>query len=285
MRYRKRRASGALMQFANLAALLFFALAVLQASPKPSAKSSPKAAGPQSLNLQPPPGTILPIRLNGALSSATARAGQRVTGRLMQAVPLPSGDHIREGATVSGQIVSVAPAGNNTGGLLTLRFDTLLVGRHHQEEIPITTELRALAGYVEIQQAQVPETGPDRATSDNWGTRRQIGGHIRYGYGGVLVHLRANPEGGCEGPVSGENDLQAMWVFSADACGVYGADQIEIAHSGRDNPQGAITLAVKAGNVRLQYGDGMLLRVLSSGPQRSTKNEQPSQPSAAKPPQ
>lgn len=111
---------------------------------------------------------------------------------------------------------------------------------------------------------------------------QQVGRSV---YDGVLVRLRANPEGGCDGPISGQNELQAMWVFSADACGVYGVDQIEITHSGREDPQGAIALAVRSGNVRLNYGDGMLLRVLSSGPQRSATNAQQRQPCAAKPPQ
>ncbi len=41
-----------------------------------------------------PAGTILPVRLNGSISSAKSKPGQVITARIMQAVPLAQGREI-----------------------------------------------------------------------------------------------------------------------------------------------------------------------------------------------
>src|SRR5580700_9337894 len=50
-------------------------------------------------------GTILPVRLNATLSSGKAKAGQAITGRIMQDVPLTGGAKIPAGSKVVGHIV------------------------------------------------------------------------------------------------------------------------------------------------------------------------------------
>jgi hypothetical protein len=69
---------------------------------------------------------------------------------------------------------------------------------------------------------------------------------------------------GCRGVVSDANQPQAMWLFSTDACGVYGYANIRIEHAGRTDPAGTIVLVADNGRLKLQSGSGMLLRVQES---------------------
>jgi hypothetical protein len=221
-----------------------------------------------------PVGTILPVQLNSSLRSDKARAGQQVSGRVMQDVPLPAGRKIHSGAKVIGHIVSARSADSGTGGEISLRFDTLEIGKHHTA---ITTNLRALATMMDVSEAQVPESGPDRGTSENEWTTDQIGGEVLYrgsivAHGsnivgnsvlgsGVMVHAAAMPGLKCRGEVDGNGKLQALWVFSSDACGLYDLPNLSLPHAGRSDPVGQITLRSNKGNVKVPAGSGMLLRV------------------------
>ena len=130
---------------------------------------------------------------------------------------------------------------------------------------------------MEVEDAQVPPTGTDRGTPWAWMTTSQIGGEVVYGQGGpvthgsqvvgqaapggVLVRLSAKPGTSCRGPVDDNDRLQALWVFSSDACGTYGFSDLEIAHAGRTVPLGQITLESKHGRIHVSSGSGLLLRV------------------------
>ena len=83
----------------------------------------------------------------------------------------------------------------------------------------------------------------------------------RQAYEGVLVHVRAQPESGCRGELDGNHDPQALWVFSADSCGVYGMSGIRIAHAGRTEPLGEIVISAHSGNVNVRDAIVMILRV------------------------
>jgi hypothetical protein len=221
-----------------------------------------------------PDGTILPVALNSSSNSRKVKNGQLITARVMQDVPLSPGLTIHAGAKVVGHVIDVKPANGASGAKITLRFDALIVSR---QRIPITTNLRALASWMEVWDAQLPLTGPDRGTSENAWTTNQIGGEVVYRgggpvadglqsvgvptYGGVLVHVSAKPGTKCRGESEGNDRLQALWVFSSDACGVYGFPGVEIAHAGRTNPIGEITVASDKGDINLRAGSGMLLRV------------------------
>lgn len=231
---------------------------------------------PSTGSFQIPIGTILPARLNHSLSSKSAQPGQAITARIMQEVPLPNRESIPEGAKLLGTIVSVERAGNVSGGKITIRFDTL---ESHHRTIPIVASLRALAGFMEVQSAQTPEFTPGFGTPYVWANTRQIGGDEVYGvggpvtnqnderigkgvYGGVLVHVRAQPETPCRGALDSEDRLQALWVFSSDACGVYGIPGVKIAHPGRTEPVGEITLLADQQDLLVHGASGMLLRVI-----------------------
>jgi hypothetical protein len=234
------------------------------------------ARGGDNKSSELPVGTVLPVSLTHGFSSRSAKAGQAITGRIMQEVPLPNGGNIPEGAKVLGTIVSVERAGSNNGGRISFRFDHLEI-RHRQ--IPILINLRALAGFMEVQFAQTPEFSPGFGTPSPWVTTRQIGGDEVYGVGGpvtdqwsdpvgkavlggVLVHVRALPGTKCRGVLDTEDRLQALWVFSSDACGVYGMTGVTIAHAGRAEPTGEVILAGEQRDVLVRGGSGMLLRVV-----------------------
>jgi len=79
---------------------------------------------------------------------------------------------------------------------------------------------------------------------------------------GVLVHIQAGP--GCDGPINGDDSLHALWVFSSDACGVYGLPGITVSHDGKTSPLGVITLTFAGSETKLDGLAGMLLRTVAS---------------------
>jgi hypothetical protein len=220
-----------------------------------------------------PAGTVLPARLNSSLDSRKSKAGQAITARIMQDVPLPAGGKIPAGAKVTGHVTDMVPASGVTGSSISLQFDAV---KSRGRSIPIITNLRAMASMMEVEDAQVPPTGTDRGTPWAWMTTHQIGGEVVYGQGGpvtngsqvvgqaapggVLVRLRAKPGTSCCA-VEGNEGLQALWVFSSDACGLYGFPDMEIKHAGGTNPLGQIILVSASGHVHISAGSGLLLRV------------------------
>jgi len=220
-----------------------------------------------------PVGTVLPAELSASLDSGKSKPGQVITARIMQDVPLPAG-RIPAGARIVGHIVNVAPAKTGSGMEISLQFDAV---RFSHRSIPIITNLRAWASMTEVEDAQIPSTGPDRGTPWAWVTTNQIGGEVVYGQGGpvtngssfvghaapggVLVHLSSKHGSICRGEVGGNDSPQALWLFSSDACGLYGFPELEIAHAGRTSPVGQIRIASKRGRLHIQGGSGLLLRV------------------------
>lgn len=222
-----------------------------------------------------PAGTVLPVRLNSALRSNRMRAGQAISARVMQNVPLPAGERLHSGAKVLGRVIQVQRARPGVPAELELRFDTIQTkGRN----IPVTTNLRAMATMMDVLYADVPDTGPDRGTSpDDWVTE-QIGGETVYRGGGpvmhgshevgksvgdgVLVRVSENAKaGGCRGELVGDGHEQALWLFSSDACGLYDLPGLELVHAGRSDPKGEIRLRAKEGDIFVRSGSGLLLRV------------------------
>ena len=219
-----------------------------------------------------PPGTILPARLNSSLNPRKIHPGQRITARIMQDVPLPSGRKIPSGSKLAGQILSVETHGPQSAKI-NFRFDQLHFSHH---SVGISAHLRALASVMQVEDAQTPPTGPDRGTPWVWATRNLIGVEVAYGTGpvargteivgegvidGVLLPARANPDRGCRGEAAGNSAPQAFWVFSSDACGVYGLEDLQISHAGRTPPVGEVMLSSNTGRLNVRAGSGLLLRV------------------------
>jgi hypothetical protein len=218
-----------------------------------------------------PAGTILPVQLDSSLSSRKSKPGQKITVRIMQDVPLSSTSKLPAGAKVMGRVVSVTAGPPSE---ISFRFDAV---RCRHKVIPIRTNLRAIASMMEVQDAQVPDAGPDRGTPWAWVNRDLIGGEVAYGqggpvtrgddvvgqslFGGVLAKPRENRTAGCRGEVGENEQLQALWVFSSDACGAFGLGNVQIAHHDRTAPGGEITLSSATGTLSIRGGSGLLLRV------------------------
>ncbi|HYL47303.1 MAG TPA: hypothetical protein VEU52_09775 [Candidatus Limnocylindrales bacterium] len=225
-----------------------------------------------------PAGTILPVRLETSINSERSKAGDKIEARIMQDVPLPGRGKIRRGSLVVGQVKEAAPASSGQGGRFTIVFDSIKSGR---ETIPVRTNLRVIASLLEVDEAQIQEYGGDRGTPTSAFTTTQIGGEMVYRGGGhvmngrdvvgepvpygVLARVREVEDSKCRGAVAGNDSPQALWIFSTDACGVFGYPGMRIVHAGRTEPVGEIVLAEENGNVHLRAGSAMLLRVVGSG--------------------
>jgi hypothetical protein len=228
----------------------------------------PLAASAQSVV---PSGTILPISLDGGLNAGKVHAGQTIRATVMQDVP---GTAIRRRAHVTGHVIEATTAKNGEQ-TLKITWDGVLIDGGM---VSIRTNLRALASFVEVEQAQVPEDMSSRGLTPETWTTQQIGGDQYYRGGGPVAEgdnavgsvtpwgalgvPRAQSGMPCRGVTHDNTQLQALWLFSVDACGLYGYPHLQISHYGRDDPQGTIALSSRNGKLKLDSGSAMLLRVL-----------------------
>jgi hypothetical protein len=226
---------------------------------------------------QIPAGTVLPVMTNTTVDAGKAKPGDKLSARLMQDVVLPSGEKIRRGAKLEGQVVQ-ASSSNSTSATLAVRFDRLI---SDGKQFPLTVRLRALASMMDVFDAQLPVgTFDDYGPSiDDW-TTVQVGGAAVYlgdgtvrdgmqvigrapGYGIVTAKLVPAPKLGCKAiPAESQSD-QSLWVFSPWACGTYGFEDLTIAHHGVTSPVGTIELTASA-RFRVKAGSGWLLCVVAA---------------------
>ena len=220
-----------------------------------------------------PTGTIIPVSLDTGLKADKAHVGQRVRAEVMQDIP---GTAIRRRDHVLGHVVQ-ATSSKNGKARIEFRFDAVDM---RGQRIPLEVNLRALASFIEVGEAQVPEEGPARGTTPEVATTQQIGGDQVYRGGGpvavgdtilgkptpwgVLAVPRAKPGQPCGGALDGNTKPQALWLFSTDACGIYGFQHLRIEHAGRTEPIGNIVIVAERGKINLVSGTGMLLRVRGS---------------------
>jgi hypothetical protein len=223
-----------------------------------------------------PAGVVIPARLETTLTS-TSKLGEKITARIMQDVPLGSGEKIRAGSRLFGHVIKVGPSQSSSGTNLVLVFEKVIASRR---TFSVTTSLRSLASPMEVADAQIPSMGPDRGTAQAVYTTLQVGGNdVVYRGGGhvmnasevvgeptpdgVIGRARANPQGDCRAEVGGYDQPQAFWVFSTDACGLYGFADLSIVRTGRTEPLGQIELS-SSGRMKVWGGSGILLRVITA---------------------
>jgi len=223
-----------------------------------------------------PAGTALPIMISSTLSAKHDKPGQRIEGKLMQEVQLPSGGVLKKGARVIGEIVAVRRPVQ-----LTLHFDEL---QDDGQTVPLNVSLRALASSQSVFEAGVPADASTIEQSNEWVTEQVGGDYVFRGRGyvtgqggrvglwtadGVIGKLGT----GLDCPDGQQNgDVQALWVFSTTACKAYGfGDKLSIAHDGQSAPVGQITLESTAKELLLRGGSGWLLVVNPTAKAGNTK--------------
>ncbi|MFP5250367.1 MAG: hypothetical protein ACLGP3_11140 [Acidobacteriota bacterium] len=226
-------------------------------------------AAPGAAQTALPEGTILPVSLDRGLNAQKLHAGQKIHARIMQSIP---GTRVHRGSQVLGHVVRVT-AQPNGASTLELRFDAV---ESAHRRIPVQVHLRALASPLEVEFAQIPEEMSSRGlTPETWDTE-QIGGDQVYRGGGpvaennkpvgkpVAYGVEATPQTRPGGPCRGESidntRVQALWLFSANACGIYGFPYLRIEDAGRSNG-GSIVLTARKGKLSLGGGSALLLRV------------------------
>lgn len=224
-----------------------------------------------------PVGTILPLALSTQIRAENAKPGEHISGKLAQYVTV---DKMRlpRGTVVTGRIVQAQPAAGGSSARVALVFDSIRVQGH---DVPITTSLRALASMQEVFEAQLPSNMVDDYGSSvaDWNTV-QVGGQAVYRRDGTVtegadVVGKANIAGETWGEPKtwpwlpcardrASKTVQSFWVFSTDACGLYGFDGLKLTHAGRSEPVGQIVLESPR-KLRVLAGSGLLLTVISSG--------------------
>jgi len=221
-----------------------------------------------------PVGTMLPVQLNTTLRAGKLKPGDHVSGKLAQYVDV-NGVRLPRGTDVTGKVVQAIGVSGGSPARLALVFDRV---RIQGREVPIITSLRALASMMAVFDAQLPSNLIDDygSTIRDWNTI-QIGGQAVYrGDGKVMdgsdVVARATTVGEVFGtpktwPWSAcardraSNTIQSFWVFSTDACGVYGLEGLKLAHAGRTEPVGEIVLESPR-KLEIRGGSGWLLMVV-----------------------
>ena len=237
-----------------------------------------------------PSGTILPVSLNSVIRSDSS-AGMAITATVMQDVPLGVGKKLPKGSKVFGQVVEFTLAGRSSDeASVSFQFNQVSLGGRI---FPITTNLRAIASVMEVSAARTPKNNGDEPGA--WELVQIGGDQVSYGQGpvmidsqvvgtytsqGTLAYLSSDLGTECRGTVDGNTSAQAFWVFSAHACGAYGFGDVKIAHSGRNEPVGRITLISGGKLLKIGKSSGMLLRVDGADAHRMS-TELPSQAPAA----
>jgi hypothetical protein len=226
-----------------------------------------------------PVGTILPVRLDSTIRSDKSRPANAITATLMQDVPLGAGTTLRAGSKVTGHVVeAIQPGQGSDEAKISFQFDRVRLGNR---TVPIATNLRALASVMAISATQVPTSGGDGVSPRTWNLVPIGGGQVSYGQEGpvmmgsevvgtytshgALAYVNQDLGTECRSTIDGNTRPQAFWLFSVNACGVYGFGDVKILHSGRTEPVGQVTLTSDGKTVKVGKSSGMLLRVDRSG--------------------
>src|SRR5215472_7558595 len=88
-----------------------------------------------------PAGTALPIAVGSSLNAKRVKVGQKVEGKLMQEVRLPSNAILKKGSRLTGHVVSANKPGAK-GSSIVVQFDQL---QNDKQTIALNVSLRALA--------------------------------------------------------------------------------------------------------------------------------------------
>jgi hypothetical protein len=130
--------------------------------------------------------------LQDSFSVENAHIGDVLQAKIAQEVPLPDRRKVKLGSIVRGSVSGVAPDEDEVGVRITFRLNQLI---EDDETTSVMTNLRAIASYLAVRDAQTPLTGTDSGTRAGWATTVQIGGDIRYGDGSLVRNLQKQKVG------------------------------------------------------------------------------------------
>ena len=223
---------------------------------------------------QIPSGTLLPVMLDGSFDSDKSKPGEAISAKLRQDVPLQGGSKIRRESKILGHLIAVSPASDGNPYQVTVTFEQIEVNKR---AVPISVGLRAFASMELVAQSRQPANANSGTGTSVWDTNlSQIGGQIAYNGqkvvkwkgqvvgripqpGAVLGVPMANPEFGCAGPGANTSE-QAFWVFSTNACGIYGDNDMTLVSGVGGTTPGQIVFKSPK-KITVRGGSGWLLQV------------------------
>jgi hypothetical protein len=219
-------------------------------------------------------GTLLPAMLDDTFDSDKSKPGDEITAKLRQDVPLPGHGKIKRESKLVGHVVAVTPASSGNPYQITVEFNQIVVNKR---VVPIITGLRAYATMELVAQSRLPANANSGNGASVWDLNMsQVGGQIAYNGqkvvkgngqvvgrvpqpGAVLAVPMANPQFGCAGPGANKSE-QAFWVFSTNACGIYGNDDMTLVSGiGGTSPGQIVFKSPK--KITVRSGSGWLLQV------------------------
>ena len=179
------------------------------------------------------PQTTLPVVFPHTISAARAHAGDVIEAKTTAPVRLRDDAVLPVGSVVTGHVVQAdrftfdkAPYATQEPGALAVRFESV---SDRGTAVPLDVTVRAMADPLASWDTERPletdidsthtttQVGGDQVTPWIKEIRAASGNVVGYRHGGFpYAHLLAGP--GCDG----SNTEQAMGVFSASACGLYG---------------------------------------------------------------
>lgn len=227
------------------------------------------------LAAQLPTSTTLPVVFERTIDAGKAKAGDVVRARTTQAISVP-GAEIGKGATLAGHVVEARAFvfdpthyAVQKASYLSIHFDQV---EDKGVTIPLSVSVRALANRGDAYEASHPRHIDE---TDSLGTMVLIGGDHYSPIGkelissgdedivgyirkeGVFAHLLAG--GGGDFLCNGSDTEQAVGVFSAGACGLYGFSSLSMPDNG-GRQTGTFRLESRHYTVKLYAGSAALLQ-------------------------
>ncbi len=233
--------------------------------------------GPQAARL--PASTTIPVVFTKSVDANHVKVGDPVFARTTQNIVLDGGRSIPSGATVTGHVVTGAgftydktPYAKQKEAALGVRFESL---ESHGTQYPITVYLRALADPIsswgavkarpsdEDPEGMTTQIGGDVVNPHQSEVRSQaddvVGYNKRDGVHAHLIAAQGNSPDGCDATET----EQAMSIFSASACGLYGYADTTLAQSGRKTADGTFLLESHKQAPKIYAHSNALLEVMT----------------------
>ena len=228
-----------------------------------------------------PASTTLPVSFVTNLEAGKNRVNDPVRARTLQEVVLTNGAHIPKGTVLVGHITESVPFhfdetpyARQKPSSLAIHFDRIEL---KDASLPVSLGVRAIAGSFAVEEASRPFNVTELEMT---GPMIQVGGDtywppdnkVRSRNGDIVAYLRK--EGVYARPLAAEarnagtglscNAIpqeQAVSIFSAAACGLYGMADDVLEHNGSDG-SGTFVVSSNRASVFLLAHSAALLEVL-----------------------